>query len=72
LEAGAWEEPGASRQGFRVWPSGGSQMLQDCDAVFIRPIMKNFAEEKDCDVFVTRWLRFEEIVALRNPNFHAS
>jgi hypothetical protein len=41
-------------------------VLQDFDAVFVRPIVKNLAEEEDSDVFIPRWLRFEEIVALRN------
>jgi len=54
---------------LRLRPSSGSQVLQDFDAVFIRPIVNNYAEEEDSDVFIPRWLRFEEIVALQ---LHAS
>jgi hypothetical protein len=30
--------------------------------------VESLAEKKDCDVFLPRWLRVEEIVGLRNPN----
>jgi hypothetical protein len=53
---------------LRLGPSGDSQMPQDFDAVFIRPIMENLGEEENCDVFLPRWLRVKETEALRNPN----
>jgi hypothetical protein len=54
---------------LRLRPSGGSQVLQDFDAVFVWPIVKNLAKEEDSDVFIPGWLRFEEIVALRNCRY---
>ncbi len=51
--------------------SGDSQMLQDLDAVFVRPIVENPADEENCDIFLPRWLRFKEVKALRNPNISA-
>jgi hypothetical protein len=56
---------------LRVRPSGVSQMLQDCDAVFVRPVVENPAYQEDCDVFLPRRLRGEETVALRNFNIGA-
>ncbi len=43
-------------------------MLQDFDAVFVRPIVENLADEENCDVFLPRWLWVKETEALRNPN----
>ena len=54
---------------LRLGPSGGSQVLQYFDAAFVRPIVKNLAEEENCDVFISRRLWFEEILALRNCRY---
>jgi hypothetical protein len=49
-------------------PSGLSQVLQNFDAVFARPIVKNPAKEENCDIFLPRWLRVKETATLRSPN----
>ncbi len=56
---------------LRPWPSGGSQMLQNFGAVFVRPVVENLANKEDTDVFLPRWLRLEEIVDLRSPTISA-
>ena len=53
---------------LRLGPSRGSQMPQDLDAVFVRPIVENHAEEENCNVVLPHWLRVKETKALRNPN----
>ena len=55
----------------RVGPSGASQMLQDFEAIFVRPVVENHAEKENCDVFLSRGLRVKETEALRNPNVSA-
>src|SRR6266702_1888575 len=56
---------------LRLGSSGDSQMLQDCDAGFVRPVEENPANKEDCDVFLPHWLRVEETVDLRNPSIGA-
>ena len=56
---------------LRLGPSGDSQTLQDADAVFVRPIVKNLADEEDHDIFLPCWLRVKETEALRDPNVSA-
>ena len=53
---------------LRLGTGGDSQMLQDFEAVFVRPIVENHAEEENCNIFLPRWLRVEEIEGLRNPH----
>ena len=53
---------------LRLGPSGGSQMLQDCDAVLVRPVVENLGYKEDCDIFLPRWLRVEETVGFESPN----
>jgi len=53
---------------LRVEPSGVSQMLQEDDSVFVRPVVENPAYKEDCGAFLLLWLRVEEAVALRNSN----
>jgi hypothetical protein len=45
-------------------PSGGAQVLQYGEAIFISPIMENLAEEEDGDVLLLQRLRCEEVVGL--------
>ena len=56
---------------LRLLPSGNSQVLQDSHAVFVSPVVQNLTEEKNCDIFLPRWLRVKETEALRSPNISA-
>jgi len=56
---------------LRLGPSGGSQMLQDCEAVLVGPVVENLGYKEYSHVFLPRWLRVEETVALGNPNISA-
>jgi hypothetical protein len=56
---------------MRLGPSGHPKMPQDFEAVFVRPIVENHAEEENCDIFLPHWLRFKEIEGLRNSNISA-
>ena len=46
-------------------------MLQDRDTVLVRPVVENLGYKEDCDFFLARWLRVEEIVDFGNPNISA-